>query len=65
MSEIRRGRDQHVRAWAGAVDDIELHLSVLTLGEIRKGIELLRGSAFGASQKHAGLQELSSAPGRI
>lgn len=42
VSEIRRGRDPQVRAWAAAVNDIEVHLSVMTLGEIRKGIELLR-----------------------
>jgi predicted nucleic acid-binding protein len=42
VSEIRRGRDPHVRAWAAAVNDIEVHLSVMTLGEIREGIELLR-----------------------
>jgi len=43
VSEIRRGRDPHVRAWIGEVEDVDLHLSVMTLGEIRKGIELLRG----------------------
>jgi toxin FitB len=43
VSEIRRGRDQYVRAWVEGVEDVDLHLSVLTLGEIRKGIELLRG----------------------
>ncbi len=43
VSEIRRGRDEHVRVWVGEVEDVDLHLSVLTLGEIRKGIELLRG----------------------
>ncbi len=42
VSEIRRGRDPQVRAWASHVDDADLHLSVLTLGEIRKGIEGLR-----------------------
>jgi predicted nucleic acid-binding protein len=42
VSEIRRGRDPHVRAWAAAINDIEVHLSVMTLGEIRTGIELLR-----------------------
>ena len=42
VSEIRRGRDPGVRAWAREVDDIDLYLSVLTLGEIRKGIEMLR-----------------------
>ena len=42
ISEIRRGRDENVRAWIEAVQDGDLYLSVLTLGEIRKGIELLR-----------------------
>jgi hypothetical protein len=42
VSEIRRGRDPHVRAWVAGVDDNDLHLSVITLGEIRKGIEMLR-----------------------
>ena len=43
VSEIRRQRDPSVRAWASAVEDVDLHLSVLTVGEIRKGIERLRG----------------------
>jgi predicted nucleic acid-binding protein len=43
LSEIRRGRDANVAAWASGVADADLHLSVLTLGEIRKGIERLRG----------------------
>ena len=42
ISEIRRGRDEHVRAWAAVVRDASLHLSVLTLGEIRTGIDRLR-----------------------
>jgi len=42
ISEIRRGRDPNVQAWISKVDDVDLHLSVMTLGEIRKGIELLR-----------------------
>lgn len=42
VSEIRRGRDSNVAAWAGEVADAQLYLSVLTLGEIRKGIERLR-----------------------
>ena len=41
ISEIRRGRDPNVRAWTDEVQDVDLHLSVLTLGEIRKGIERL------------------------
>jgi toxin FitB len=43
--EIRRGRDENVASWAGEVADADLYLSVLTLGEIRKGIERLRGRA--------------------
>lgn len=43
ISEIRRGRDRNVAAWANSVADRELHLSVLTLGKIRKGIERLGG----------------------
>jgi predicted nucleic acid-binding protein len=42
VSGIRRGRDPHVQAWAERVEDVDLYLSVMTLGEIRKGIELLR-----------------------
>jgi predicted nucleic acid-binding protein len=42
VSEIRRGRDPQVRAWVASVDDAELHLSVMTLGEIRTGIDRLR-----------------------
>lgn len=41
ISEIRRGRDPNVQAWTSEVQDVDLHLSVLTLGEIRKGIERL------------------------
>jgi hypothetical protein len=43
VSEIRRGRDPQVRAWAATVDHDDLHLSVMTLGEIRTGIDRLRG----------------------
>lgn len=42
VSEIRRGRDRNVAAWASEVADAALYLSVLTLGEVRKGIERLR-----------------------
>lgn len=42
ISEIRRGRDPGVRGWADQLVDSELYLSTLTLGEIRKGIDLLR-----------------------
>ena len=43
VSEIRRGRDANVATWASEAADAHLHLSVLTLGEITKGIERLRG----------------------
>lgn len=42
VSEIRRARDPHVRAWIATVNDAELYLSVLTLGEIRTGVDRLR-----------------------
>ena len=44
ISEIRKGPrcDSHVAAWYEAVEDDELYLSVLVIGEIRKGIELVR-----------------------
>lgn len=44
ISEVRKGRrcDANVAAWYASIDDGDLHLSVLVLGEIRKGIELAR-----------------------
>jgi toxin FitB len=42
ISEIRRGRNANVAAWAKTFADADLYLSVLTVGEIRKGIERLR-----------------------
>ncbi|HSK00140.1 MAG TPA: type II toxin-antitoxin system VapC family toxin [Kofleriaceae bacterium] len=44
ISEVRKGPrcDPNVAAWYASVDDSELFLSVLVLGEIRKGIELAR-----------------------
>ncbi len=42
VSEIRRGRDPNVAAWAKAWENEDLYLSVLSVGEIRKGIERLR-----------------------
>ncbi len=43
VSELRRARNPQVSAWADTVDDADLHLSVMTLGEIRTGIDRLRG----------------------
>lgn len=44
VSELRKGaRAQvHVRSWFAAVDDADVHLSVLVIGELRRGIESLR-----------------------
>ncbi|HVA77921.1 MAG TPA: type II toxin-antitoxin system VapC family toxin [Candidatus Binataceae bacterium] len=44
ISEVRKGRrcDPRVAAWYGRVQDDELFLSVLVIGEIRQGIERLR-----------------------
>jgi predicted nucleic acid-binding protein len=47
ISEIRKGArcDPAVAAWWGGVQDRDLFLSVLSLGEIRRGIEALRPRA--------------------
>lgn len=43
VSELRRVRPHGaVLAWIEAVDDADLHLSAVTLGEIQAGIELTR-----------------------
>jgi predicted nucleic acid-binding protein len=44
ISEVRKGSrcDPNVAAWYALVGDADLYLSVLVLGEIRKGIELAR-----------------------
>ena len=42
VSELRSGRDPNVVRWAENTLDDPWFLSVLTLGEIRKGIERLR-----------------------
>ena len=45
ISELRNPRrsDPGVVEWYAGVDDSQLFISALTLGEIRRGIELLRG----------------------
>ena len=43
VSELRRQRPHGgVLAWLRDVDEVSLHLSVVTLGEIQRGIELTR-----------------------
>jgi toxin FitB len=44
ISEVRKGArcDARVSAWYASVADEDLYLSTLVLGEIRKGVELVR-----------------------
>ena len=44
ISEVRKGLrcDANVTAWYASIDEGDLYLSVLVLGEIRKGVELAR-----------------------
>jgi toxin FitB len=44
VSELRRRRpDRRVVAWLQEVRDDQLHLSVVTLGELQAGVEIVRG----------------------
>lgn len=44
VSASRKNNDKgdSVRRWLASIDDRMLHLSVITLGEIRRGVELMR-----------------------
>ena len=44
MSELRKGArgNENVRAWFARVEDQDLYVSVLVVGEIRRGIEVVR-----------------------
>lgn len=44
LSELRKGRRCHpnVKRWFAAVDDLEIHTSVVVLGELKRGIERVR-----------------------
>jgi predicted nucleic acid-binding protein len=44
ISEVRKGAkcDSNVAAWYDSIDDADIYLSVLVLGEIRKGVERAR-----------------------
>jgi toxin FitB len=44
IAEVRKGEhcNPNVAAWYAAIDDADVYLSVLVLGEIRKGIERAR-----------------------
>lgn len=44
ISEVRKGAkcDANVAAWYALIDDADIYLSVLVLGELRKGVERAR-----------------------
>lgn len=46
ISEVRKGAkcDSNVAGWYDSIDDADIYLSVLVLGEIRKGVERVRSS---------------------
>ena len=66
ISEVRKGSRCHpnVAAWFASVTDDELYMSVLVLGEIRKGIERLRpNSPAQAVALESWLEEISESYG--
>jgi predicted nucleic acid-binding protein len=52
ISEIRKGRDcdPHVAMWYDSIDEESIYVSVLVLGEIRKGIERARSTNPGQAR---------------
>ena len=56
VSEVRKGPrcDAGVAAWWRQLDDSDVYLSVLVVGEIRKGIELIRRRS---ADRAAGLEQ--------
>jgi toxin FitB len=66
ISEVRKGPrcDANVAVWYASVADADLYLSVLVLGEIRKGVELVRRrDAERADLLEAWLEEIATAFG--
>ena len=63
VSELRRPRpNPAVVAWLASVDEADIHLSAVTLGEIQAGIELTRDQDPGkAAQIEAWADELAAA----
>jgi predicted nucleic acid-binding protein len=53
ISELRKGAraDRRVVAWLEGVDDDDLRLSVLVLGELRQGVERLRKRDAASAQR--------------
>ncbi len=69
ISEIRKGArcDPHVSAWYASIADEDIFLSTLVLGEIRKGVELVRSRDPGkAAMLERWLREVEAAfDGRV
>ena len=63
VSELRKPRPHGaVLAWFGALEDAQLHLSAVTLGEIQAGIELTREQdPAKASELEAWLEQVAVA----
>jgi len=52
VSELRKPRpNNHVVVWLKDVEDSELHLSAVTIGEIQAGIEMTRAQDPGKAQE--------------
>ena len=61
VSELRRQRPHGgVVAWLQSLDDTQLHLSAVTLGEIQAGIELTREQDPAKAQEIENWLELSN-----
>jgi toxin FitB len=67
VSELRRKKPHGaVLAWLQSVDESELFISAVTLGEIQAGIELTREQdAEKASQIESWLEQIASAYGTL
>jgi predicted nucleic acid-binding protein len=69
ISEVRKGErcDPHVSAWYASIADEQVFLSTLVLGEIRKGVELVRPrDADKAAALEQWLQQIEAAfDGRV
>ncbi len=63
VSELRKARPHGaVLAWIASVDDAQLHLSAVTIGEIQAGIELTRAQdPVKAEQLSAWLDQVAGA----
>jgi predicted nucleic acid-binding protein len=52
VSELRKPRpNNHVVVWVKGVEDSELHLSAVTIGEIQSGIEVTRAQDPGRAEE--------------